>query len=210
MFKNRKTAFPLKAKKGHVTPKHEELHTVSQETLGSGNLKAAVKLPKNEELNDWLAVHVVDFYNQINMLYATISEFCTDEKCPQMNAGSEATYLWADGDKIKKPIECSAPAYIDYLMEWATSIMEDSTIFPSTTDQPFPKHFHSTVKRIFKRFFRVFAHMYRVHFQDIESLGEVAHINTMFKHFALFVTEFNLIDIKDMSPLEERVNKILE
>lgn len=29
----------------------------------------------------------VDFFNQINMLYGTITEFCTPEECPVMSAG---------------------------------------------------------------------------------------------------------------------------
>lgn len=29
----------------------------------------------------------VDFFNQINMLYGTITEFCTEASCPVMSAG---------------------------------------------------------------------------------------------------------------------------
>lgn len=32
-------------------------------------------------------IEAVDFFNQINMLYGTILEFCTDSECPVMNAG---------------------------------------------------------------------------------------------------------------------------
>ena len=35
----------------------------------------------------WVAVNTVDFFNQINMLYGTITEFCTEESCPVMSAG---------------------------------------------------------------------------------------------------------------------------
>ena len=27
-------------------------------------------------------------------------------------------YHWADGNQVKKPIKCSAPKYIDFLMTW--------------------------------------------------------------------------------------------
>ena len=39
-----------------------------------------VKLPKGEDFNDWLAVHVVDFFNRINLIYGTVCEqvHCTD------------------------------------------------------------------------------------------------------------------------------------
>ena len=34
-----------------------------------------------------LAHIAVDFFNQINMLYGTITEQCTTESCPVMSAG---------------------------------------------------------------------------------------------------------------------------
>lgn len=65
---------------------------------GSGNLRLAVRLPEGEDLSEWLAVHgesnrngsgmvnspferlVVDFFNHLNMLYGTITEFCTPQE----------------------------------------------------------------------------------------------------------------------------------
>ena len=44
-------------------------------------------LPEGEDLNEWVAVNTVDFFNQINMLYGTITEFCTEDRCPIMSAG---------------------------------------------------------------------------------------------------------------------------
>lgn len=74
---------------------------------------------------------VVDFFNQINMLYGTITEFCTEESCPLMSAGPKYEYHWADGNMIKRPIKCSAPKYIDYLMTWVQDQLDDENIFPS-------------------------------------------------------------------------------
>lgn len=48
-----------------------------------------------------------------------------------MSAGPNYEYLWADGEKIKKPIKCSAPEYMDYLMSWVQGIIDDENIFPS-------------------------------------------------------------------------------
>lgn len=87
----------------------------AEATLGSGNLRLAVALPDGEDLNEWVAVNsmfewidpefqppaqailspppsppsrsAVDFFNQINMLYGTITEFCTHDSCPVMSAG---------------------------------------------------------------------------------------------------------------------------
>ena len=49
----------------------------------------AVRLPPGEDINEWLAVNTVDFYNAINVLYGTLEEFCTAETCPTMSAGSK-------------------------------------------------------------------------------------------------------------------------
>ena len=58
-------------------------------TLGSGDLAAAVRLPPGEDLNEWLAVNVVDFYNAASVLHGTLAEFCTDRSCEVMCAGSK-------------------------------------------------------------------------------------------------------------------------
>ena len=35
---------------------------------------------------------VVDFYNQINLLYGSITEFCSPQTCPEMKATDEYGY----------------------------------------------------------------------------------------------------------------------
>lgn len=47
-----------------------------------------------------------------------------------MSAGAKFTYLWADGKTIKKPIECSASEYMDFLFEWIYEQISDPNIFP--------------------------------------------------------------------------------
>uniref|UniRef100_A0A0E0H2K7 MOB kinase activator-like 1A n=2 Tax=Oryza TaxID=4527 RepID=A0A0E0H2K7_ORYNI len=178
-------------------------------TLGSGNLREAVRLPPGEDINEWLAVNTVDFFNQVNLLYGTLAEFCTPESCPTMTAGPKYEYRWADGVQIKKPIEVSAPKYVEYLMDWIEGQLDDESIFPQKLGTPFPPNFKEVVKTIFKRLFRVYAHIYHSHFQKIVSLKEEAHLNTCFKHFILFTTEFGLIDKKELAPLQELIESII-
>ena len=66
----------------------------------------------------------------------------------------------------------TAPQYVEYLMAWVQSCLDNDKLFPARVDVPFPKHFESVVKQIFKRLFRVYAHMYYSHFQKIVALGE--------------------------------------
>ena len=42
-----------------------ELHRNAQATLGAGNLRDSVILPEGEDLNEWLAMNTVDFYNEV-------------------------------------------------------------------------------------------------------------------------------------------------
>ena len=73
----------------------------------------------------------------------------------------------------------------------------------------FPKNFQSIVKDIFKRLFRVYAHIYHHHFQQIVAVQAEAHLNTCFKHFIYFVVEFELIDKKELAPLEDLIKDMM-
>lgn len=73
---------------------------------------------------------------------------------------------------------------------------------------PFPKNFMSVAKTILKRLFRVYAHIYHQHFDSVMQLQEEAHLNTSFKHFIFFVQEFNLIDRRELAPLQELIEKL--
>lgn len=161
-----------------------------------------------EDLNEWVAVNTVDFFNQINMLYGTITDFCTEDQCPIMSAGPKYEYHWADGQTVKKPIKCSAPKYIDFLMTWVQDQLDDESLFPSKIGVPFPKNFMLIAKTILKRLFRVYAHIYHQHFREVVSLGEEAHLNTSFKHFIYFVQEFELIEKKELAPLQELIDRL--
>lgn len=178
-------------------------------TLGSGNLRMAVTLPDGEDLDEWVAVNTVDFSNQINMLYGTLTtDACTETTCPVMQAGPKYEYHWADGHQVRKPIKCSAPKYIDFLMTWVQDQIDDESLFPSKIGIPFPKNFLMIAKTILKRLFRVYAHIYHEHFKEVVALGEEAHLNTSFKHFIYFVQEFDLIERKELAPLQELIGSL--
>lgn len=185
------------------------LHKQAQASLNSGiNLRQVVKLPKGEDSNDWLAVHVVDFFNRINLIYGTVCEQCTPESCPTMSGGPKFEYLWQDGKKYKKPTHLPATEYVSLLMDWIETQINDEHLFPVTTDIPFPKTFEAQCKKILTRLYRVFVHVYVHHFDRIMSIGAEPHVNTCYKHFYYFVTEFNLINEKEFAPLQEMTRRI--
>ena len=110
-------------------------------------------------------------------------------------------------------------------MTWVQDQLDDETLFPSKIGVPFPNNFLNIAKTILKRLFRVYAHVYHQHFkvwadqfvgmfpskcvlQEIVSLGEEAHLNTSFKHFVYFIQEFELIDKKELAPLQELIDRL--
>lgn len=45
---------------------------------------------------------------------------------------------------------------------------------------------------MFKRMYRIYAHIYCHHYSVVRGLGLEPHLNTGFKHYVLFVDEFGL------------------
>uniref|UniRef100_A0AC34Q2H1 MOB kinase activator-like 3 n=1 Tax=Panagrolaimus sp. JU765 TaxID=591449 RepID=A0AC34Q2H1_9BILA len=186
------------------------LHKQAQATLNAGlNLKEAVKLPPNENFDDWLAVHTVDFFNRINLLYGTISDVCSRESCPTMSGGARYEYLWQDGEKYKKPTKLAAPDYMNELMEWIEVRINDENLFPVNVQVPFPPEFRQVCKKILTRLFRVFVHIYIHHFDRLVSIGAEPHANTLYKNFYYFVTEFNLVSTRELDALKNLTDKLI-
>ena len=113
-------------------------------------------------------------------------------------------------------------------MSWVQSNIDNEDIFPSkigtspTTAAgrspytnvaigfPFPKAFTGLVRQIFKRLYRVYAHIYCHHYPVIVQLGLEPHLNTSFKHYVLFVDEHSLASGKDFyGPLGDLVESML-
>ena len=209
----------LRPKKRHKRgTKRYELHQTIRATLGSRHVDMleVVKLPDGVTKPEWVAVHVIDFYNEICLLYGTIGDVCTGGSCPVMSAGRKYTYLWADGVTVKTPIKVPAPEYVDYLMEWVDAQISNERLFPVTdgavgnSGAQYPTNFMSHMKVIFKRLFRVYAHMYHSHFKVFVDLTAEVHLNTCFKRFVFFILEFELVQDKELAPLRDLIDSLLE
>ncbi|CCG83117.1 Maintenance of ploidy protein mob1, partial [Taphrina deformans PYCC 5710] len=203
-----KTTF--RPKKSESNSKLGQLKQYAAATLGTGNLQQAVVLPTGEDEDEWLAVNVVDFFNQIKMLWSTLAEFCSIEKFPTMTAGPQYEYLWQDDLKYKRPTQLPATIYIQCVLEWLQSIIDDDAKFPSEIGVPFPRNFKDLIRQMVKRIFRIYAHIYCHHFSIIVALGEEAHLNTSFKHFMFFVREFDLLDDRETGPVKELIQSMME
>jgi MOB kinase activator 1 len=146
----------------------------TKKSLGLGNIRQAVQLPDGEDKKEWLAANTVDFFNEISLLWGIITETGVPSKAPGEGFPPGFEYSWADGVKIKKPIQSSGPAYVEYVITWIEEMINDETLFPISNDVPFPKQFETVQKKIYSRMFRVFAIIYSNHLMSLESLGATA------------------------------------
>lgn len=165
----------------------------------------AVKCPEEEDLNDFYAANLVDFFNDLVLLYDIVAEKSSDLRSKAFPPGYE--YRWQNGDKL---VTVKACEYVDFVFLWVADQISNERIFPSSADVEFPQDFEGYVRDIFKKLFRVYAIIYHSFFKEFEALGGTKHLNTCFKHFMFFVFEYNLVDAHDLNALESVVAKLRE
>ena len=189
--------------------------------VGNENdIRNLVKAPAFADIDDWLSIHTVDFYNDLSLLCGTVLEFCekngiedssgekggqTKGGCHVMTAGPKYKYLWKDDGDFNSPMDMSASQYINVGLEWIDAQLDDSELFPSE-GQPYSNNFQQTVRQIFKIFFRIYAHLYHSHFNDFVRLEVESHLNDSFRHFIFFVKEFNLLHAHELPPLQQLIS----
>lgn len=124
-----------------------------------------------------------------------------------------------------------APEYVEHLMAWVQGNIDNESMFPSRIGRsswtetpgshlsdpdmiagvPFPKTFPTLIRQIFKRLYRVYAHIYCHHYPVVVQLGLEPHLNTSFKHYVLFIDEHSLASGKDFwGPLGDLVDSMLK
>jgi MOB kinase activator 1 len=128
----------------------------------------------------------------------------------------------------------AAPAYIEQLMAWVQANIDNESVMPSKIGEPlplgififtwyqvwlltlfigvpFPKSFGTLIRQIFKRMYRVYAHIYCHHYPVVRELGLEPHLNTSFKQYVLFIDEHGLASGRDYwGPLGDLVDSMLK
>ncbi len=84
-----------------------------EHTLGTGSMQDAVRLPRGEDLNEWLAVNTVFYYNALNVLYQVLDgDLCTQQRCPIMSAGPQVRWeRQALGTCRSQPLDTHSSGY---------------------------------------------------------------------------------------------------
>eukprot|EP00698_Gefionella_okellyi_P006112 TRINITY_DN1556_c1_g1_i2.p4 TRINITY_DN1556_c1_g1~~TRINITY_DN1556_c1_g1_i2.p4 ORF type:complete len:135 (-),score=26.71 TRINITY_DN1556_c1_g1_i2:689-1093(-) len=94
-------------------------------------------------------------------------------------------------------------------MQWVEQQIDNPRIFPPPQSSiPYPKDFRKRMSAIFRRLFRVYAHIYHHHYQQLEQLDLDKGLNTAFKHFVCFAKEFDLIGTDEMAAMDEWIGRL--
>ncbi|GAA6021036.1 hypothetical protein JCM8202_003822 [Rhodotorula sphaerocarpa] len=163
--------------------------------LVKGNFKTIVALPKYVDVNEWVAVNLVDLFNNLNLYYSVVTEFCTVESNPTMSAGPGMDYTWIDASR--KRVKLPAPQYIDYVLTWVEGLIKDEAVFPTKAGREFSPNFPSVARHIYTQLLRIFAHLYHAHYEVYLHLSMEGHLNSLFAHFLTFGREFDLLEPKE-------------
>lgn len=204
---------PLRHRSGTM---RSRLHGYTKRTLGAGgSVTEAVRLPPGESCAGWVAVHAIDFYNDVSTIWAVMS---TDPYLNSFRPGdgfpSGVEYRWSESGKGATTISVSAPIYIEKVLQWIADQINDETKFPDDDDEANALRVFQTPQfaalcgQIFRRLFRVYGIIYSSFFGTLEALGMAPHLNTAFKHFMFFCTEFGLLPEREIEPLEVLVKPI--
>lgn len=126
---------------------------------------------------------------------------------------SGVEYRWSDNSG-SEAVSVSAPVYIDKVLSWIADQMNDESKFPDDDDEEKALRVFQTPQfaalcgQIFRRIFRVYGIIYSSFFGTLEALEMAPHLNSCFKHFMFFCTEFGLLPEREIEPLEVLVKPI--
>lgn len=174
----------------------------------AGNLQRLSQLPPQTDIHEWMATNSLAFFTHVNVQFGAVSEMCTQQTCPVMSAGKE-TFDWLDDRKGKaKSTRVPAKQFINSALTQIQEQLRDEEIFPTKFGFEFPVDFVSIVRKIFRTYFAILAHIYHHHFHETHRLDLHDGLNTLFLHFMVFVLEFSLLEPKEYSCMEELFIKL--
>lgn len=206
----------MSLKTGNVnsSKQRNDSHKLRFETLTiRSDLTSIVKLPLDVEVHDWLSFHIIQFYNELSLLSNVIRKFCTEESCPLMSGGHNYQYLWMS-EELGKPIQVSAPKYIDFLMKWLENIVNESkgmnmdldgNVKDDKMEHDFTQN-KSVMNKMARRMCRIYVHIYYAHMKVLSKLNILLHVNTCFQYFFYFVTEHKMVKDKEFMPLKKIID----
>lgn len=164
------------------------------------------------EILGWVASHVVDFFNDLCIIWQVISSdpYLSTFK-PGEGFPSGVEYRWAMNPH-EPAMSVSAPQYVSLVLDWISQQLNDPKWFPE--EQEMEVRVYSTPKfailcgQMFRRMFRIYGIIYSSFFGTVEALEMAPHLNSCFKHFMYFCVEFALLPKREVEPLDVLVKPV--
>jgi MOB kinase activator 1 len=123
---------------------------------------------------------------------------------------SGVEYRWSDNNQAAESV--SAPQYISLVLTWVAEQLNDPSHFPDDPEEEIMVYstpqFAVLCGQIFRRLFRVYGILYSTFFGTLEALDMAPHLNSCFKHFLFFCSEFALVPEREMEPLDVLVKPL--
>lgn len=167
--------------------------------------------PQNTSKCDWIIINLVNFLQRIELLYSSCSLFCTSDTCPIFNAGPKYCYFWLDDSS--GPLQVSAPEYVDSLKRYIKRNLKNQTLFPKHLKDKFSSKALHIVQASYRRLFRILAHLYVCHNDDLtklydENINFFEIMNTILTHYTNFALLYHICQPDDFAVFEPIFNKI--
>jgi len=190
--------------------------------MDSVGLREGIKCPKcyktQWQIDEWVATQVWTVYQECDYVYCMLINFCNQSKCPRMSAGDHVFYSFHDETTDRTENLC-AIEYMKKTVIWAYYKLEDNELLPRDygckVKIPHDR-FYDEVKVIMRRLFRIYAHAYLHHFNEIREHdargGDPIEgpLNWGFKHFIFVALEFDLVEMADMVVLKGLIDKFMK
>lgn len=199
----------VRVRKNYSTETQKRLSRLKKNTwttLGSNELHALVQTPGGENDNDWIALHIMDFFNEVTMLseIATAHDDAEQFSMPGKGFPQGFVYKWRDA-KGKKAVSVSGPEYINFTIAYIEGLLDDEKIFPTEDPPVYGDEFRPSAKEIYTKMFRIFAILYGAFLETMKKVEVNEHLNTCFKHFMFFSYAHGLTPkAKELSPLKAK------
>lgn len=185
----------------------------SSTLLNPDNLLKAVEIPEGIFKEEWLKFNIVEFFNDISLIWGTISkDLPVQEVGEGFPDGIEYRYKIGSSTKSKnrqpKVIKCSALEYVSFVMDFINNKIDS---FPSDECQKISEtnqFFMDDIHEIAKKLFRIYAIIVTKHHIELEYLDLNQVVNTSFKHFLYFIWMFQLVPEREFMPIQSLVNEI--
>eukprot|EP01087_Luapelamoeba_hula_P002254 TRINITY_DN1194_c1_g1_i2.p1 TRINITY_DN1194_c1_g1~~TRINITY_DN1194_c1_g1_i2.p1 ORF type:complete len:362 (-),score=64.37 TRINITY_DN1194_c1_g1_i2:49-1134(-) len=166
-------------------------------------------IPMGMSKAEWLRINTEGVFLFFHTLYeGLLRHKCTTETCPDMSAGPQYQFLWAEGPYRESPAVLPAKQYIDLLVKWAKERI--APFGPYDAQAPVSKDFQSACEQIWSRTLRIVMHIYWSHWEIVGEEGAVGLVNGNTKHYITFALKYKLLtNFESIAPISNVLLSIL-